>query len=76
MKIVALLPMTTVFEANQFVDRLLGVIRDKYDANVRELETFGPYVVFEQLNEVNRILARLGTKKTNNPSFSPFSKEM
>ena len=74
--LVALLPMTTVFEANQFVDRLLGVIRDKYDANVRELETFGPYVVFEQLNEVNRILARLGTKKTNNSSFSPFSKEM
>jgi hypothetical protein len=73
--LVALLPMTTVFEAKQFIDRLLSVLRDKYDADVRDLETFGPYVVFEQLGEVNKLLAGLGSKKSTGSPFSSHSKE-
>jgi len=72
--LVALLPMTTVFEAKQFVDRLIGLLRDKYDVDVRSLEIFGPYVVFEQLDEVNKILADLGTKKAGERPFSSIEK--
>lgn len=72
---VALLPMTTAFEAKQFVDRLLTILRDKYRTDVSDLETFGPYVVFEQLNEVNKILSNLGQKQVNNSPFSSLSNE-
>lgn len=59
---VALLPMTTVYEAKQFVDRLLRVVKDKYQANTQQVQTLGPYVVFDQLDDVNKILANLGDK--------------
>jgi len=57
---VALLPMTTVFEAKQFIDRLLGVVKDKYNADVREVEVFGPYIVFDKYTEVSKVLSTLG----------------
>ncbi|MDO7084904.1 PelD GGDEF domain-containing protein [Pseudocolwellia sp. AS88] len=57
---VALLPMTTVFEAKQFIDRLLSVVKDKYDADVRQLEILGPYVAFSQSDEVTKVLSTLG----------------
>jgi hypothetical protein len=57
---VALLPMTTVFEAKQFIDRLLSVVKDKYDADVRQLEMLGPYVAFSQSDEVTKVLSTLG----------------
>ena len=57
---VALLPMTTVFEAKQFIDRLLSVVKDKYDADVRQLEMLGPYVAFSPSDEVTKVLSTLG----------------
>lgn len=57
---VALLPMTTVFEAKQFIDRLLSVVKDKYDADVRQLEMLGPYVAFSQSDDVTKVLSTLG----------------
>lgn len=57
---VALLPMTTVFEAKQFIDRLLSVVKDKYDADVRQLEMLGTYVAFSQSDEVTKVLSTLG----------------
>ncbi len=57
---VALLPMTTVFEAKQFIDRLLSVVKDKYDADVRQLEMLGPFVAFSQSDDVTKVLSTLG----------------
>ena len=66
---VALLPMTTVFEAKQFIDRLLGVVKNKYDADVRETQVLGPYVVFEQFDEVTKLLSTLGHHINNNDTY-------
>lgn len=66
---VALLPMTTVFEAKQFIDRLLGVVKNKYNADVRETRVLGPYIAFEQLDEVNKLLFSLGENSVSSTSY-------
>ncbi|WP_426370365.1 PelD GGDEF domain-containing protein [Pseudocolwellia sp. HL-MZ7] len=57
---VALLPMTTVFEAKQFIDRLLSVVKHKYDADVRQIQMLGPYIAFGQSDDVFKVLSSLG----------------
>lgn len=73
--LVTLLPMTTAFEAQKFVERLSNIVKEDSQYKVEpqinivhevkncsseQVEIMGPYIVFEQYEEVIKILTKLG----------------
>ena len=55
-----LLPMTTVMEAEQFVQRIRSILANNAPIAEGDLDVFGPLLVFEQYQQVNTLLEDLG----------------
>ncbi|MFY8274681.1 PelD GGDEF domain-containing protein [Pseudoalteromonas sp. SSDWG2] len=55
-----LLPMTTVLEAQQFIERIESILRGKGKMQEGDLDVIGPLRVFDQQPQVTELLADLG----------------
>ena len=55
-----LLPMTTLLESGQFIERITNLIKQKGLEDAKDLEALGPYLLDNHSNEVNALLEDLG----------------
>ena len=57
---VALLPMATTIEAQQFTDRLMDTVAIKDQLDIGDIDISGPFDAFEQYDIVTQLLRNLG----------------
>lgn len=55
-----LLPMTSLIEANHFIERITALLGKDTELNATELDVVGPLIVSQQLPQVNSLLEDLG----------------
>ncbi|CAM3777374.1 PelD GGDEF domain-containing protein [Rheinheimera salexigens] len=55
-----LLPMTSLMEANQFIERISTMLANDNEIKSQDLEVIGPLIVSQQLQQVNSLLEDLG----------------
>lgn len=55
-----LLPMSTTFEAGQFIDRVRSILSAKDPQLIEHLDVTGPLIVFDQYEQVTAHLEQLG----------------
>jgi polysaccharide biosynthesis protein PelD len=55
-----LLPMTSLVEANQFIERITKLLAKESDFIADELEVVGPLIISQQQQQVDSLLADLG----------------